>query len=83
MEGGRNLRPPDVAMEAEILQKGTEMGALLRRLARSEEAQDLAEYGIAMGVIVAFTGLIALAIAEDIETLWSNAQSSIADVTTP
>ena len=59
------------------------MGALLRRLARCEEGQDLAEYGIALGVIVAFTAVVALAVADDVETLWSNAQSAIDDATTP
>jgi Flp pilus assembly pilin Flp len=53
---------------------------LLRRLTQNDSAQDLAEYGIALAVIAAGTGLIALAIAGNVSTLWGNAQSVIASV---
>ena len=49
----------------------------LKRLIRDEGAQDLAEYGIALGVIVGFAGLIAVAIAGQVNTLWFNAQTVI------
>lgn len=59
------------------------MLALLKKLVREESAQDLAEYGIALAVIAAGAAAIAVAIGSDVETLWSNAQSVIADATTP
>jgi hypothetical protein len=49
----------------------------LKRLIRDEGAQDLAEYGIALGVIVGFAGLIAVAIAGQVNTLWFNGQTVI------
>jgi Flp pilus assembly pilin Flp len=45
-----------------------------------ERGQDLAEYGIALGIIVAFVVLIAVAIGADVNTLWSTAQSPISSV---
>lgn len=59
------------------------MLTLLARLARCREGQDLAEYGIALAVIVGFTAVVALAVGTDVEILWSNAQSVINDATTP
>lgn len=53
---------------------------LLEKLFRDESAQDLAEYGIALAVIAAGAGLIAVAIAGNVNTLWANAQSVIAKV---
>ena len=53
------------------------MFRVLKRLIRDEAGQDLAEYGIALGVIVGFAGLIAVAIAGQVNTLWSNAQTVI------
>ena len=53
------------------------MGAFLRKLAESDEGQDLAEYGIALAVVAGFVVAVTLAIANDVTTLWSNAQSSI------
>lgn len=50
---------------------------VLKKLVRDEGGQDLAEYGIALAVIAGGLGLIAVAIATDVETLWSNAQSEI------
>jgi Flp pilus assembly pilin Flp len=58
------------------------MRTLLRRLAVSEDGQDLAEYGIALAVIAGFAVAIAIAIATDVETLWSNAQDDINSVAT-
>ena len=53
------------------------MLAMLKKLVREESAQDLAEYGIALAVIAAGAAAIAVAIANDVTTLWSNAQSAI------
>ena len=53
------------------------MLTLLGRLATADEGQDLAEYGIALAVIVAFVVAVAVAIANDVNTLWSNAQTSL------
>jgi Flp pilus assembly pilin Flp len=58
---------------------GTSIRAV-RSLLRSEEAQDLAEYGIALGLIVAFVAVICVAIGQDINTLWANAQTQVTDV---
>ena len=56
------------------------MQTLLGRLATADDGQDLAEYGIALAVIVAFVVAVAVAIANDVTTLWSNAQTSIDSV---
>ncbi len=53
------------------------MYELITRLVREESGQDLAEYGIALAVIAAGVGAIALAIRDDVQTLWSNAQGQI------
>ena len=53
------------------------MFRVLKRLIRDDAAQDLAEYGIALGVIVGFAGLIAVAIAGQVNTIWSNGQTVI------
>jgi Flp pilus assembly pilin Flp len=50
---------------------------VLRKLVRDEAGQDLAEYGIALAVIAGGLGLIAVAIAGDVNTLWSDAQTEI------
>jgi Flp pilus assembly pilin Flp len=47
---------------------------------RDDQGQDLAEYAIALAVIVVGLGLIAAAIGGDVTTLWSNAQPIIATV---
>jgi hypothetical protein len=49
----------------------------VKRLIRDEGAQDLAEYGIALAVIAGFSGLIAVAIAGQVNTLWFNGQTVI------
>ena len=53
------------------------MLSILKSLVREESGQDLAEYGIALAVIAAGAAAIAVAIAADVNTLWSNAQSAI------
>ena len=53
------------------------MRDLFSKLIAEESAQDLAEYGIALAVIAAAVGGIALAVKGDINTLWTNAQSAI------
>jgi Flp pilus assembly pilin Flp len=50
---------------------------VLKKLVRDEAGQDLAEYGIALAVIAAGLGAIAVAIAGDVNTLWSTAQTEI------
>ena len=53
------------------------MLSILKSLVREESGQDLAEYGIALAVIAAGAAAIAVAIAADVNTLWSNAQTAI------
>jgi Flp pilus assembly pilin Flp len=55
------------------------MRAVLRFL-RDERGQDLAEYAIALGVIVIGITLIAVSMRSDITMLWSNAQPTLATV---
>ena len=50
---------------------------LLKRMVADPAGQDLAEYGIALAVIAVGAGAIAVAIATDVNTLWSQAQSVI------
>jgi Flp pilus assembly pilin Flp len=59
------------------------MYGLLKKLVTEESGQDLAEYGIALAVIAAGAAAIAVVIAGDVETLWSNANSAINDAATP
>ena len=56
---------------------------VLKRLVRDEAGQDLAEYGIALAVIAAGAGLIAVAVGTDVQTLWSNAQTVIDQAANP
>jgi Flp pilus assembly pilin Flp len=56
------------------------MSNLLRALIRDERGQDLAEYGIALAVIVVAVALTAVAIGDQVEGLWENAQTQIAAV---
>ena len=44
---------------------------LVKKLIRNERAQDLAEYGIALAVIGAGAGLAAIALAADVNMIWS------------
>ena len=57
------------------------MTHLLARFATDEEAQDLAEYGIALAVIGILAAAAAIVIAMDVGTLWSQAQSVIQSAT--
>ncbi len=50
---------------------------LLKKFVSDETAQDLAEYGIALAVIGAGAAIAAVAIAGDVNTLWSVANSII------
>ncbi len=51
---------------------------LMKSLIREESGQDLAEYGIALAIIAVGAGAVAVAIAGDVNSLWSNAQAAIA-----
>jgi Flp pilus assembly pilin Flp len=51
---------------------------ILASLLAEQSAQDLAEYGMALGVIGVGAILAAIAIGGDISTLWSEASSVIA-----
>ncbi len=51
------------------------MSNMIAALIRDEEGQDLAEYGIALAVIGAGAALAAIAIAGNVNTLWSTANS--------
>ena len=53
------------------------MQTLVIRLVHEDHAQDLAEYGIALAVIGTVAGAVALVVAGEVGTLWSNAQSTI------
>ena len=53
------------------------MTKMIKKLIGDERAQDLAEYGIALAVIGAGAAVAAVAIAGDVNTLWSVAQSII------
>ena len=53
---------------------------LIRKLIRDERGQDLAEYAIALAVITAAVGLIAAAMGTDVQSLWSQSQSTIETV---
>jgi Flp pilus assembly pilin Flp len=50
----------------------------LKKLIRDDEAQDLAEYGIALAVIGAGAALAAVAIANNVGSIWETANSLIA-----
>jgi len=63
-----------------LLSKGDAMDALIGRLGRDERAQDLAEYGIALAIIAGFVVAVTVAIATNVQTLWSNAQQNVASV---
>ena len=53
------------------------MVKLIKKLMGDERAQDLAEYGIALAVIGAGAALAAVAIATDVNTIWSKALNVI------
>ena len=56
------------------------MRNFLHSLFSDEGGQDLAEYGIALAIIAAGVGLISVAIAGNVSTLWSRGQSAISSV---
>ena len=53
------------------------MTDLLKQLARDESGQDLAEYGIALSVIVLGVVLAAQAIATSVNSLWENGRATL------
>ena len=53
------------------------MTRMFARLVSDDSGQDLAEYGIALAVISVLAGAAAVVIAQDVGTLWSQAQSVI------
>ncbi len=53
------------------------VSTLLKRLISDEAGQDLAEYGIALAVIGVGAALAAIAIAGNVNLLWSKANSII------
>ena len=53
------------------------MGEVLLALVCCDAAQDMAEYGIALAVIGVVAGLAAFAIANNVGSLWSRANSMI------
>jgi Flp pilus assembly pilin Flp len=52
---------------------------VLKKLVRDEAGQDLAEYGIALAIIAAGAGAAAVLIAGNVEQLWTQASTVIAD----
>ena len=54
---------------------------MMKRLFAEEVGQDLAEYGIALAVISVLAALVAIVIAQDVGTLWSQAQNVISSAT--
>ena len=54
------------------------MITIFKKLVRDDKGQDLAEYGIALAVIGVGAALAAIAIAGNVSTLWSKANSIIA-----
>ena len=70
--------PPRRSSVMEGMAEGA-MG-LIRKLIRDERGQDLAEYAIALAVITAAVGLIAAAMGTDVQSLWSQSQSTIETV---
>jgi len=51
---------------------------VLRKLVREEAGQDLAEYGIALAIIATGAAVAAVAIAGNVNTLWTSASAVIA-----
>ena len=52
----------------------------LYNLLKGDEGQDLAEYAIALGIIAVGVVLIAAALGDDVNTIWSKAQPSLQTV---
>ena len=53
------------------------MALIIRRLIRETSAQDIAEYGIALAIIGVGAGLVAVAVAGDVNSIWSTAQAAV------
>jgi len=51
--------------------------AILMRLVCDDRAQDMAEYGIALAVVGLVAGLAAFALAQNVGSLWSKANSLV------
>ena len=73
--GGRPSKK--VRDDALTFGKERHMFALLKKLIAKDAGQDLAEYGIALAVIGALAAGAAVAIAGDVNKLWSTAQKVI------
>jgi Flp pilus assembly pilin Flp len=56
------------------------MRKLLERLVGDESGQDVAEYGIALLVVTIGVGLAAIALASDVNTLWTTGSTAIGAV---
>jgi Flp pilus assembly pilin Flp len=56
------------------------MPKLVHALITDEAGQDLAEYGIALGVITLAVVAAVLALAPQVQQLWDDAQTKIASV---
>ena len=53
------------------------MVGLLSRLFADDTAQDLVEYGVVLAIIAGVVGIIALGISTDVQSIWTNAQSTV------
>ena len=63
-----------------MVRQAKRMWTRLANLVRDDRGQDLAEYGIAVAVIVIGVVMIAVAIGTDVNSLWSNAQQIVQSV---
>ena len=63
-----------------MVRQAKRMWTRLANLVRDDRGQDLAEYGIALAVIVIGVVLISVAIGTNVESLWSNAQQIVQSV---
>jgi len=59
------------------------MMTILERFVRDESAQDFAEYGIALAVIAGTAVLIAVAIGQDVQSLWQTGQNAVVQAVNP
>lgn len=55
---------------------------LMKRLIREEWAQDLAEYGVALGIIGTGAAAAAIAFAGGVNQVWASANTAIGNATT-
>ena len=68
------VAPP---MRRGLVLEEEKMTGIFASLVIDDRGQDLAEYGIALGVIGVLAGVVAIVIAADVGTLWSRAQNVI------